>query len=102
LNALEIESPADDMIADTWKIWHTTAADKHDSVLLEVVTFATDVSPDFLTVSQANTSDFAKCGVRFLRGFGSDFKTDAAFKRGSLFVTLSLKRVNNGAERRSL
>ena len=102
LNALEIEGPADDMVADTWKIWHTTTADKHNSVLLEVVAFTTDVSPDFLTVSQANTSDFAKRGVRFLRGLGSDFKTDAAFKRGSLFIALSLKRVNNGAERRSL
>jgi hypothetical protein len=47
------------MIANTWKIWHATTAYEYDCVLLEVMAFATDVCPDFLTISQANTSNLA-------------------------------------------
>jgi hypothetical protein len=60
LDTLEIKGTADNMITDTWKIRDTTTANKHNGVLLKVVTFTTDVSPNFLTVSQANASNLAE------------------------------------------
>ena len=86
MNALEVEAPADDMIANTRKIGDATAANENNGVFLEVMTLAADICPDFLTVSQANTSDFAERGVRFLRGFCRYFNADATFKRSSLVI----------------
>ena len=37
-----------DMVAHTWQVLHTTAADQHDRVLLQVVAFARDIGRDFM------------------------------------------------------
>ena len=46
---------ANDVVANAGKILHTAAANEHDRVLLEVVSFAGDVGGDFEAVGQANT-----------------------------------------------
>jgi hypothetical protein len=58
---LEIERTTNDVVTNTWKVWHTTTTDEHNSVLLEVVAFTADVGPDFVTIGQTNTSNFSKC-----------------------------------------
>lgn len=83
------------MIADTWKIRDTATADEHNGVLLEVVTFAADVSPNFLAVSETHAGDFTESGVWFFRGFGCDFDTNATLQRSGLVVVTSLKCVDD-------
>ena len=43
------------MITYTGEVLHTTAADEHDGVLLQVVALAGDVGVDLLAVGQTNT-----------------------------------------------
>jgi hypothetical protein len=101
LDTLKIERTTDDMITDTWKIRDTTTTDKHDCVLLEVVTFTTDICPNFLTVGKAHTSDLAKSGVRLLWSLGCNFDTYTTFEWGGLLVIAGLERIHDGAECRS-
>ena len=95
VDALEIESAANDVVADTWKIWDTTTADEHDGVFLEVVTLAADVGPNFLAVSETDTRNFTKSGVWFFRGFGGYFDADAAFQRSGLVVVTGFQSVDD-------
>ena len=57
LDALKIKCTADNMVTHTWKIWHTTTANKHNCVLLKVMAFTADVSPYFLAIGKAYTSN---------------------------------------------
>jgi len=98
LDALKIKRTADDVVTDTRKIWHTTTTDEHNGVLLEVVTFAADIGPDFLAVGQADTRDLAESGVRLFRGLGSDLDADTALERSRLVIIPSLKGVDDRAE----
>src|SRR5690625_7969772 len=77
-NTLGIQSTADDLVADTWKVFHTTATNKHDGVLLEVVAFTWNVGGNFDNTGQADTCDFTKSGVRFHRGRGGHTSAHAA------------------------
>src|SRR5690606_36992435 len=52
LDALSVEDATQNVIAHAGKILHTTAADKHDRVLLEVVAFARNVANYFKTIGQ--------------------------------------------------
>ena len=49
-----------------------------------------------------DTSNFAQGGVWFLWSLSSDFQTNTTLERSSLLITLSLERIDNGTERRSL
>src|SRR5699024_12647453 len=66
-NTLGIQSTADDLVADTWKVFHTTATNKHDGVLLELVAFTWHVGGSFDTSGQAVTCAFPQRGVRIRR-----------------------------------
>jgi hypothetical protein len=59
-NTLKVEGTTNDVVTHTWKVWHTTTTNEHYGVFLEVVTFTTDVSPYFVTVSKTNTSNLTK------------------------------------------
>jgi hypothetical protein len=89
------------VIADTWKIWDTTTANEHNCVLLEVVTFTANVSPNFLTVGQTNTSDLAESGVRFLWSLGCNFNTNTTLEWSGLLVIAGLERIHDRTECRS-
>lgn len=53
--AAGIESTADDVVAHTGEILHTTTTHEHDRVLLEVVTLTGDIAIDLPTIRQTDT-----------------------------------------------
>src|SRR5438094_7343728 len=55
LDALGIQSAADDVITHTRKIFDPTAADQHHRVFLEVVTLAGNVAGDLVAVGEAHS-----------------------------------------------
>src|SRR6478735_5171014 len=65
-----VERAADDLVAHTGEVLHTTATHHHDGVLLEVVALARDVGRDLDTARQAHAGDLAEGGVRLLGGVG--------------------------------
>src|SRR5581483_7525249 len=65
--ASAIERPAHRVIADAWQVLNATPADEHYRVLLEIVSFATDVARDFIPIGQPNTADLAQGRVGLLR-----------------------------------
>lgn len=73
-----IERAADDVVTDTWKVFHPAAANEDDGVFLEVVAFAADVGDDFETVGEADFGDFPKRGVGLFRRAGHDLQANAA------------------------
>src|SRR3546814_1185456 len=52
LHALGVERAADDVIADARQVLHTTAADHHHRVLLQVMALAGNVAADLEAVGQ--------------------------------------------------
>jgi hypothetical protein len=59
-DTLKVKRTTDDMVADTWKVRYTATTDKHNGVFLEIVTFTTDVCPNFVTVRQAHAGNLTK------------------------------------------
>ncbi len=53
--AAGIESTADDVVAHTGEILHTTTTHEHDGVLLEVVTLTGDIAIDLPAIRQTDT-----------------------------------------------
>ena len=62
-----VERAADDLVANAGEVLHTTAADEHDRVLLEVVALARDVGGDLHAAREPHTRDLAQRRVRLLR-----------------------------------
>jgi hypothetical protein len=91
--ALKVQVTANHVIAHTWKVRHTAAAYQYYGMLLQVVAFAPDISPHFISVSQTHAGYLAKGRVRLLRGLGGNFDTNAAFERGRLFIVAGLQVV---------
>jgi len=58
------------VITYTGEVLHTTAADKHDGVLLQVVAFSGDIGVDLLAVGQSYTCYLTHSRVRLFRGRG--------------------------------
>jgi len=65
-NSQRIEGTPDDVVSHTRKVLHTTAANEHNGVLLQIVPDSGDIGSNFYTVCQADTGDFAKRRIRFL------------------------------------
>src|SRR6476660_72466 len=89
LDTLGIEGAADDLVADTGEVLHTTTTNEHNGVLLEVVAYTGDVGGDFNATVKAHTCNLTQSRVRLLRGGGVHAGADtaahrAAVKRGSL------------------
>ena len=84
IDCLGIERTTDDVVTNTRNVLHTTTADQHDGVFLEVVAFARDVSGNFHLVGKAHTGNLTKSGVRLLRGAGVNTGADAALLRARL------------------
>src|SRR5690554_5642712 len=85
---LQIERAAHNVVANTGQVFDTAAAHEHNGVLLQVVTFTTDVRNNFVTVGEANLGYFTQGRVRFLGGGGVHTGAHAAtlravFKRGA-------------------
>jgi hypothetical protein len=67
-NTGSIKCTANNVVTYTGEILHTTTANEHDRVLLQVVTLTGDVRVDLLLVGQANTSHLTHSGIRLFRG----------------------------------
>lgn len=87
VDAEAVECTANNMVTHTGKVTHTAAANEHNGVFLEVVTFATDVSGDFLAVGQANTSDLSQRGVWFFRCCRLNRQTNTTALRATVHIT---------------
>src|SRR6185437_12461164 len=78
LDALRVEHAADDVIAHARKVLHAAAADQHDRMFLEVVTFAGNIREGLVAIGQANLRHLAQRRVRLLRRHGIDAGADRA------------------------
>ena len=63
IDALGIESAADDVVTDTGQVLDTAAANHNDGVLLQVVTDTGNVGGHFVTVGEADTGDLTQINV---------------------------------------
>lgn len=77
IDAESIECTTHDVVTNTWKVFHSATANEHDGVLLEVVTFTTDVGDDFEAIGQAHLGDLTESGVWLLWRPGHDLEADA-------------------------
>ncbi|ABX23967.1 hypothetical protein SARI_04178 [Salmonella enterica subsp. arizonae serovar 62:z4,z23:-] len=80
-NAGAVKRATNGVVTNTREVFNTTATDQDHGVLLQVVTFTTDVGSHFKTVSQTNTANFTQCGVRFFRSGSIYTSTYATFLR---------------------
>src|SRR5262245_19849507 len=79
-----VERAADDVIADTRQVFHATAADHHDRVLLQVVSDTGDVRRDLQPVREPHPRHLAEGGVRLLRCGRVDADAHAPLLRARL------------------
>jgi hypothetical protein len=54
INSECIERTTNNMVTNTRQVFHTTASDENDGVLLEVMTFTTNIGDNFLPVRETN------------------------------------------------
>ncbi len=78
VDAEAVKRATDDMVSHTGQVTDAAATYEDDGVFLKVVTFAADVSGNFLAVAQTHTRNFAQRGIRLLRGYCLNLKADAA------------------------
>ena len=96
-----IESAADNVVTNTWKILNTAASDEDDAVFLQVMAFARNVSRNFDSVGQAYTCYFTKSRVWLLRCSCVNSCADTTFlwclfqSRGLRFGSQSLAAFTN-------
>jgi hypothetical protein len=60
VDAQGIQGAPHDVITNTGEILDPTASDENHRVLLEVVPFARDISPNFSSVAQPDTRDLSQ------------------------------------------
>src|SRR6478735_6314958 len=92
LHALGIEGATDDLVADTGEVLHTTTADEHNGVLLQVVANTGDVGGNFHAAVEANTRHLTQSRVRLLRGGGVDAGANTAAHGAALTDQLVNRR----------
>lgn len=73
-----IESAADDVISNAWKISYPAASNQYHGVFLKVVALSADVCRYFHAISKAHAGDLAKRGVGLLGRNGLDLEAHAA------------------------
>ena len=61
-----IQGSTNQMISNPRQILHTSSTNKHDRMLLEVMSHSRDVSGDFNASCQTNSGNFPQCGIRLL------------------------------------
>src|SRR5215469_9228652 len=81
LDALSVESAADDVIPHPRKILDAAAANQHNRVLLQIVPFAWDIARHLEAVRQTHPGYLAQRGVRLFRRGRVDARADPALLR---------------------
>jgi hypothetical protein len=69
-NTHRVQRASHDVIANTREILNSSAANKHDGVFLQVMSYSGDVSGHFHPVREPNPCDLPESRVRLLRGRG--------------------------------
>src|SRR5271170_6607021 len=82
-DALGVERAADDVIPHSRQIFHSTAADQDDRMLLQVVALPGNVARDLEPVGQAHARHLAQGGIRLLRRSRVDARAHPALLRAS-------------------
>ena len=80
LDACRIQFAAYDGIANA-DVFHATASDKNDRVLLKIMTLAGNIGGNFHAIGQAYTGDFPYGGVWFAGSLCRHTRTNASFER---------------------
>src|SRR3984893_9776742 len=83
-NAGRIQRSAHHVITHSRQILHTSSADQHNRVLLQVMANARDIRRHFNSIRQTNARHFAKRRVRLLRRLGVHARAHAALLRTRL------------------
>src|SRR5699024_6489588 len=83
-DTLRIERAANDLVTNARQVLHSSTADKHHRVFLQVVTLAGDIGRDLDAAGQLHTCDLAQRRVRLLRRGGVHASAHAAPLRASL------------------
>lgn len=81
IHAESIERATNDVVTHTRKILHSATTDQDDGVLLKIMTFTTNVGDHFITIGEANLSDFSERRVRLLWRPSVNLETNAATLR---------------------
>src|SRR4029453_2357896 len=78
VHARTVEGAAPRVVAHAWEVFHTTAADQHYRVFLQVVAFAADVADDLETVGEPHLAHFTHRRVPLFRCGGVHARADTA------------------------
>ncbi len=90
------------MIPDTREIFHTSAADHDNGVLLQIMSDTWNIRRHLHAVRQTDTSDLSESGVRFLRGRRRHLHADTAFERTLRLGDTIFDGIGNESHRRRL
>ena len=78
VNTKGVEGTTHDVVSNTGEVSNTATSDKHDRVLLEVVSLSADVGADLTTVGEPHSRNLSQGGVGLLRGLGLHLKADTS------------------------
>ena len=98
VNALGIQSAADDVVTNTRQVLNTTAADQNHGVLLQVMANTGDISRNFHTIGQTHTGDLTQSGVRLLGGGGTNSSANTTLLGGRQSSSLVLQSVQTSLQ----
>lgn len=98
-NTRRIQHPAHDMVTHTRKILHSSAANHHDGMFLQIVSDAGNVRRHFHAIGKTNACDFPKRGVRLLRCRCRNLETYATLVGTRRSSRVVLERIHHEPER---
>ncbi len=101
-NALSIKCSTDDVVTATRQVTNSSASDKYNRVLLEIVADSGDIGRSLKAVCESYSGDLTERGVRLLRACGRNLCADASFLRRGLICGNLLKRVESLLQNRCL
>ena len=73
-----IQTASNNMVSNAWQVLYASTANENNAVLLEIMSFTTDVGNDLLSCRQPDPSDFSQSRVWFFRCFRFHLKTHTA------------------------
>src|SRR5699024_4694 len=80
-NTASIKSATNNVIANTREILHPAAADQHNAVLLQIMSFTRNVRRNFDAARQTNAGNLAQCRIGLLGRHGLDLRAHASLLR---------------------
>src|SRR5271157_4619305 len=83
-HAGRIQRPANHVIPHTGEVLHTAPANQHDGVLLQVVTYARNISRHFDPVGQPHARHLSQRRIRLLGGGSVDARAYSALLRAAI------------------